>query len=131
MSNTFMSSTRSAIEAGNEKFGSFASKGDAAGIASLYSANARLLPPDAEIVQGHEAIQSFWQAFLASGVTSAKLETIDVDEAGDSLAREVGRFSAQVQQGTETMTIHGKYVVIWKQEGGVWKMDVDIWNATP
>lgn len=125
-----MSNTRSSIEASNEKFGAFIAKGDAAGIASLYTANARLFPPDTEIVEGRQAIQSFWQAFLASGVTGGQLETLDVEEAGDNLAREVGTYTAQIQQEMDNVTVRGKYVVIWKQEAGSWKMDVDIWNDT-
>lgn len=27
------------------------------------------------------------------------------------------------------MTDVGKYVVVWKDEGGVWKLHVDIWNT--
>jgi ketosteroid isomerase-like protein len=130
MSSTYMSNTRSMIEASNEKFSAFTAKGDAVGIASLYTANARLLPPDTEIVEGRQAIQSFWQAFLDSGVTDATLTTRDVEEGGN-MAREIGTFTGQVQQGTETVTVRGKYVVIWKQEDGAWKMDVDIWNDTP
>jgi ketosteroid isomerase-like protein len=118
------------IEATNEKFCSFVSKGDAAGIAGLYSSRARLLPPDTDIVTGRQAIQAYWQAFLDAGVKSATLTTLDVEEGGD-MAREVGTYTAQIQQGGETVTGRGKYVVIWKQESGVWKLDVDIWNDTP
>jgi ketosteroid isomerase-like protein len=130
MSSTYMSNTRSSIEATNKKICAYIPQGDAAGIAALYSNSARLLPPDTEMIEGRPAIQAFWQAMLDSGVTGASFETVDVEEAGSNLAREVGTVTVQVQQGTETVTVRGKYVVIWKQEDGVWKLDVDIWNNT-
>jgi len=31
--------------------------------------------------------------------------------------------------GSEMMQSPGKYVVVWKQQGSDWKVDVDIWNS--
>ncbi|MDB5078890.1 MAG: hypothetical protein JWP00_814 [Chloroflexi bacterium] len=123
-----MTDTRATIEANNEKFGAFLANGDATGLASLYTANAKVLPPDSEILEGRKAVQAFWQSFLEMGFKGGKLETLDVEEVGN-MAREIGKFSVQIQQDQEVITARGKYVVIWKQEDGAWKMDVDIWNS--
>ena len=60
---------------------------------------------------------------------AGELKTLDVETGGDKMAREIGRYVLTIQQGSETTNIAGKYVVIWKQEHGEWKLDVDIWNS--
>ena len=124
-----MSNVRTVIEANNRKFEQAFQRGDAAGRAPLYSGNARILPPGSEMMQGRAAIQSFWQAVMDSGVKEAELETLDVEEGGEHLAREIGRYVLTIQQGSEVVKSPGKYVVVWKQEDGDWKLDVDIWNS--
>jgi ketosteroid isomerase-like protein len=45
------------------------------------------------------------------------------------MACEVGRFTLTIlSKGGRSVTDSGKYVVIWKIEGGTWKLHVDIWN---
>jgi ketosteroid isomerase-like protein len=56
-----------------------------------------------------------------------KLETVEV--AGDgNTAYEVGQFTLQGAEGQ--VFDAGKYVVIWKQEAGQWKIHRDIWNSS-
>lgn len=126
---TAMSNVRTTIEANNQKFVSALQRGDAAGVAALYTQNAYALPPGSDVIQGRAAIQAFWQAGIESGVKGGELNTLDVETAGDTMAREIGRYVMIIQQGSETTNIAGKYVVIWKQENGEWKLDVDIWNS--
>ena len=124
-----MGKVHATIEVNNRTFGQAFHRGDAAGVAALYSENAFLLPPGGEMMQGRANIQSFWQAVMDSGVKEAELETLDIEAGGDSLAREIGRYVLTIQQGSETVKSPGKYVVIWKREGDDWKLDVDIWNS--
>ena len=46
---------------------------DSAGIAAVYTSDAMLLPPDAERIEGLEAIAGFWGDFAGS-VNSGDLE---------------------------------------------------------
>ncbi len=124
-----MGNARATIEANNRKFEQAFHQTDAAGVAGLYTENAYILPPGSEMKRGRAAIQSFWQAVMESGVKEAKLETLDVEEGGENLAREIGRYVLTIQQGSETVQSPGKYVVVWKQQGSDWKLDVDIWNS--
>jgi len=90
----------------------------------VYTANARILPPGAPMVEGRPAIKAFWkQAIAAMGATSAKLATVNAESAGEGVV-EIGR--ADILAGGQTVTV--KYVVHWKQEDGAWKWDLDIWN---
>ncbi len=123
-----MDKIRAAIDTNNQKFVSAFKKGDGAGIAAVYTENARILPPGGEMMQGRANIQTFWQGVIDSGVKEAILQTLDLEVGGENMAREIGQGTLLIQQGSETVTVNAKYVVIWKKEAGEWKWDVDIWN---
>jgi uncharacterized protein (TIGR02246 family) len=124
-----MENVREIITSANEKFMDAFKRGDAAGIAALYTDNAKLLPPDNQMVSGREAIESFWQGAMNMGIKEARLETVEVEAQGN-LAYEIGRFALSVQrQGGDGTTLTGKYVVVWKSLGGSWRLHVDIWNT--
>jgi len=123
---------RKSIEAGNLKFGEAVRKGDAATIASLYTEDATLLPPDSDSIQGRQAIQAFWNGGLQMGIKDAVLTTINVSGAGD-YAYEIGKFLLTIQaSGQGPVQQAGKYVVVWKKAAdGTWQLQVDIWNSSP
>ena|SRR5688572_12056049 len=124
-----MEDVREVIRSANQNFMDAFKRGDAAGIAALYTDAAKLLPPDNQMMSGKEAIQSFWQGAMNMGIKEAKLETVEVEAAGN-LASEVGRFNLSLQpESREATTLTGKYVVVWKNQGGTWKLHVDIWNT--
>jgi uncharacterized protein (TIGR02246 family) len=121
------SGLRAAVEAANRQFSAALSQGDAAKIASLYSSAAQLFPPNGDIVQGREGIQKAWQGVVDSGVAGATLTTMEV-EAGGGVAYEVGRYEMTDKSGKAID--HGKYITIWKNESGAWKIHRDIWNTS-
>ena len=117
---------RAAIEEANGRFSALVAKGDSAGLAAMYAADAQVFPPHSDIVTG-TAIQKLWQGVIDSGVKSAKLTTVDVIDAAD-LASETGKYEMIGAEGT--VLDSGKYVVVWKQVGGRWKILRDIWNTS-
>jgi len=101
-------------------------QGDFAALARVYTSDATILPPGAPMITGLEAIQEFWkQAAAALGVQSVALESLSVEVSGDT-AYEIGR--AEIAR-SEADPMIAKYVVVWKQQAGVWRWHVDIWNA--
>ena len=114
---------RSAIEAANKKWAAAASRGDGAGVAALYTTDAQLLPSQSDFVRGTQAIGQFWQAVFDSGVTGVSLTTVEVESCGNA-AHEVGTLELRGADGK--MLDQGKYVVLWKKEGGSWKLHRDI-----
>jgi ketosteroid isomerase-like protein len=76
-----------------------------------------------DFIKGRQEIQKFYQGFLDSGVKAVKLETLELEEHGDT-AYEVGRYTVFAAAG-KTLNA-GKYVLIWKREGGQWKYHPDI-----
>jgi uncharacterized protein (TIGR02246 family) len=121
------SDARQAIEAANRNLTASLARGDAAGMATLYTANGQLLPPNSDVASGTQAIQAFWQAVIGMGIKEATLQTGEVEAHGDT-AFEVGRFTLKGEGGH--VLDQGKYIVIWKQEGGQWKLHRDIWNSS-
>ena len=117
---------RAAIEAANAKVGAAWGKKDAAAVTALYTANATLLPPNVARVTGSEAILEFWKAALAAAPPAAKLTSTEVEAHGDT-AHEVGTYQMFASDGKVVDT--GKYVVVWKREGGQWKLHRDMWSS--
>ncbi len=117
---------RSAIETANAQIAAAAAKGDGAALAALYAADGQVLPVGSEVVRGTEAIQKFWQAALDSGIAGVKLKTLEVF-AHDSTATEVGQYELRDKAGKALD--HGKYIVVWRHEGGKWKLLRDMFST--
>jgi len=115
------------ITATNNAFMEAFGKGDAAGVANLYRKTGSVLPPNSEVIGGIEAIRVFWQGAMDMGIKEAKLETVDL-EVYQGVAWERGNYTLAGAKG-EVMD-RGKYIVVWKDEGGKWKLHRDIWNSS-
>ncbi len=102
-------------------------KRNVAALDRVYTVNARILPPGAEMVTGRENIKAFWRGAIQSlDVESVKLETVDFQLFGDA-GIEVGRATLVFRASGATPAVM-KYMVVWKREDGAWKWDIDIWN---
>lgn len=117
---------RAAIEAANVKFGAAWGSKDAAALTALYTADATVMAPNSARVTGSQAILEFWKAGLADAPPVGKLTTGEVEVHGDT-AHEVGTYQLSTADGK--VADSGKYIVIWKREGGQWKLHRDIWNS--
>lgn len=122
---------REAIEETNAKLMEAMRLGDTAAAASLYTEDARLLPPQSEMIQGREGIETYWAGVVQMGLKDVILTVVDVIAMGE-MACEIGKYDLTIQpEGQETIKDSGKYVVVWKQESdGNWKLHVDIWNTS-
>jgi hypothetical protein len=61
------------------------------------------------------------------GIKGAKLETVDLEVYPGS-PWEAGNYTLTGVKG-EVMD-RGKYIVVWKDEGGKWKLHREIWNSS-
>lgn len=114
---------RSDIDALNAQWVATFNRGDAAGMALLYTEQATLLPSGAPLAKGRAAIQAAWQAAFDAGFRKVAVRMRQLDQFGDA-AREIGEFSLDAPGGR----MDGKYVVLWRRVGGAWQLDTDIWN---
>jgi len=115
------------ITEANKVFMETFKEGDTAVLASLYTEDGKVLPPNAGIIEGKEAMQVFWQAVIDMGVKEAVLEIIEVEGHGDT-AIEVSKFKMKDTNGN--VLNYGKYIVIWKRVEGNWKLHYDIFNSS-
>ena len=116
-----------AIVAANEKFMTVFKMGDADGLANLYTENGQVLPPNGGFLTGKDAIQAIWQSILDMGAKEIKLDIVEVEGQGDT-AIEVSNYTLYTEDGQELDK--GKYIVIWKQKDGQWKLHRDIFNSS-
>ena len=125
-----MSDVRAVIEAANKKLMAAVKQGDVTKIAHIYRSDVSVLPPYMEMLKGRQAAQAIWQGGIDMGIKEVSLEIAEVTEGGD-VACEIGRYTHTIQPpGGKTITDKGKYVAIWKQEEGSWKIDTEIWNSS-
>ena len=128
---TVMEDIRSKIDAANRGFVEAFNKGDLAKAMRVYTKDATILPPNAEMIKGIEGITAFWQGALDTGVKEANLETVEVTLMGEDSAREIGKYVLKIQpEGATVFTDKGKYLMIWKLVDGSWKWHTDAWNSS-
>ncbi|MBV8664690.1 MAG: DUF4440 domain-containing protein [Hyphomicrobiales bacterium] len=121
--------TAGEIEKANQQFVQAIEAGDAATIARVYTEHAVVLPPNARMIEGRDAIQKYWQGVIDAGLGDLTLNSIRVDEYGGDAAREIGWFRVK-EPRDQAGPVEGKYVVVWRKIGSDWRHDSDIWNFT-
>lgn len=98
---------------------------DVEAVVALYSDDARLMPPNAETGQGHDAVRAAFGEMIDAGL-SVDLETTEAMAAGN-LGTRVGTYVLTSADGTEVD--HGKYIETWEKVDGEWLITNDIWNS--
>ena len=111
----------------NQRFiASFAAQ-NAADLIALYTEDAQLFPPNSDVIEGADNISAFWQGAFDSGLGGVSLDTIEVDNEGDT-AIEIGRYRMTTRDGH--VADQGKYLVVWKRLDDHWYIHRDIWNTS-
>jgi uncharacterized protein (TIGR02246 family) len=98
---------------------------------SYYSDDAVVLPGNAPIVQGKDAIRALWKSLLSPDISlSWQATKVDVARSGE-LAYVIGTYTltSKDAQG-KPATDHGKLLEIYKKKGDEpWKVAVDMYNS--
>lgn len=107
--------------------------GDAATLASLYTADAIYMAPYMGAIRGRAAIQTRLAETL--GAMTSRQITIERSDAGANgdLAYGIGTYNLQMglEGMDEPLSDNGKYVTIAKRdEDGSWKIYAHIWNTS-
>jgi uncharacterized protein (TIGR02246 family) len=118
---------KAGIDAGNATLVAGFNAGDAEMQASVYTDDAMVMAPNQPTAIGMEAIVEMMKTDAdTTGMVSMELETVGVTARGD-MAHEIGTYT--VFAGGEEVD-HGKYMAIWKDVDGTWKIHRDIWNSS-
>jgi uncharacterized protein (TIGR02246 family) len=118
-----------AVAASHAAFAAAVHGGDARAAAALYAPGASLLPPSAPLLQGREAIETFWRAGIDSGLDGVELEGVEL-ERRDGLAYEIGRYALRLRaaDGGEVVDRGAYVLVLEQQEDGIWLRTVETFN---
>jgi uncharacterized protein (TIGR02246 family) len=116
---------RAGIEAVNQQFMKLAAEKNAAGLAALYTEDARVLPPNGAPVEGRAAIEQFFGAIL-QGIARVQLDTVEVEGHGTT-AHEQEALTFFDASGAKID--EGKAIVIWKKVGEEWKLHRDMFSS--
>jgi ketosteroid isomerase-like protein len=99
---------------------------DSVALTANYTSDAVMLPPNTGAVSGTDQIRGLWHYFIGLGFKDLKITTGDAWVTGNTA----------VEQGTWSLTDmkdavvdHGKFLVLWKEEAGKWKLFRDCWNS--
>lgn len=99
---------------------------DSVGVASCFSTEAKAMPANMPAIKGRANIRSFVSQVMQKGLKDFDLSTIKI--WGDSsIVAEEGTYNVSDTAGKQMDK--GKYIVLWKQESGNWKMFRDIWTS--
>ena len=115
---------KASIQQSNLRFMKAFEEGDSTEVANCFMKNGVILLDDRPSVEGRDNIRHFFSLIMKNNIAKYELETKNI--WGDS--------SILVEEGTYKLTgpkkklrEKGKYIVLWKQETGNWKMFRDIW----
>ncbi|CAB3733136.1 hypothetical protein LMG24238_05918 [Paraburkholderia sediminicola] len=98
-------------------------------IASIYASDAVYMQPGQPRHVGKDAVIAVWRTyFTRPDFKALYTPTLTVSTSLD-VAYDVGSYVVSLTRDGEPVEIRGKYVVIWKKEGGDWVAAVDIDNT--
>jgi ketosteroid isomerase-like protein len=120
-----------AIRDADEAWSSAASAKDVDKTVAFYSADAVVMPPNAERVTTKEGIRKIWKDMLTDAKVSWKTTKVEVSKSGD-IGFTSGTYEVTMNDVVTGKPVndHGKYLVVWeKQADGSWKCGADIWNS--
>lgn len=98
--------------------------GDIDTLVSMYTDDARIMPPGMPATSGTKAVREAFGSMVAAGFTGT-LTPVETRIAGD-IGYNVGTFELSMGDGTVTT---GKFVETWERgSDGEWRISNDIWN---
>ncbi len=119
-----------AIRKTNEKWLALIRDHDAAGVSRLYAADGAMMATGAPIALGQPALEKAWGGLMAApgfGLTF-KADQIVVASGGD-MALDRGTYLLTLGGPNGPTEEVGKYVVVWRNVDGQWKVAADIFNS--
>lgn len=119
-----------AIRKTNEKWLALISDRDAAAVSKLYASDGAMMAPGSPIAKGQPALEKAWGGLMQMpgfGLTF-KADKITVASGGD-MALDQGTYLLSLTGPNGPTKDVGKYVVVWRNIDGQWKVAADIFNT--
>ncbi len=117
------------LESYREKFSEYITKGDAKGLASLYTENACLMADKSPIYEGQVQIDEFYKHSFKDGVKDIKLTANEIIDMGDYVTeRGAAKIIVKTRKG-ENIAVITKYILLWKKTPESYKIHWDMFNS--
>jgi ketosteroid isomerase-like protein len=124
--NFSIDSVKAAIASSNKNFGASFATGDSVSFANCYSTDACLYVTGMPRMCGTKAVTAFFNMAYQMGTRGINITTEEVMGGKDAVV-ETGKY--ELFAANNVSVEKGKYIVVWKEENGKWKMFRDIWNS--
>lgn len=121
-----LDATRRLIAQQNERFTNAHLTGDIATIDGMFAPDAKSFPPGAAAVTGLPAMHAFTVEYLEAGLTEFREDTTDFYGNAEYVI-DAGTYV--VTYGPNQVTERGKYLNVWTQVDGSWKIKANMWNT--
>ncbi|MDA2924020.1 DUF4440 domain-containing protein [Acidobacteria bacterium AH-259-L09] len=104
--------------------------GDSATIVGLFANDGVLMPPDAPVRAGNQAIESWYQTRFDQFTIEQSISPEETEVAGDwGFGRGTYKSKFTPKDAGEAIDIEGKYIaILGRQPNGSWKITRLIWN---
>ena len=117
---------KSFLDSINTKFSEQIALGDSTTLASHYWPDAELLLDNSDVVKGKDIINA-WGGAIRMGVKQMTFSTTDIT-GSPAFIIETGNY--EMKDGTKSLLDRGKYVVVWENRNGAWKLYRDIGSTS-
>lgn len=117
---------RAAIAPGLHAFATAFNSRDSAGLVNMYAPDGKIMPPNSPALVGREAIGKLVTGIFKMGIKEFSDSTTAVYGNKDNIIEEGAYF---MKDAKGAIMDKGKYVEVWRQYDGQWKMVVDIFNS--
>jgi ketosteroid isomerase-like protein len=121
-----LDSAKAQIAASNIVYGECFGKNDSVSFVNCYTDDACINPPGMPRMCGKAAVGAFFREGVKMGMRHLKITTDEVMGGKDGVI-ETGKYEVIVEGGVSVEK--GKFIVMWKEENGKWKMHRDVWNS--
>jgi hypothetical protein len=110
----------------NNKFTQAHIKGDTAYLNNIFTKDAKVFAPGADVVIGRPAIAALNVEYVQSGIKQFDEVTTGLYGNNDYVFDEGTYY---FRYGKENTIEKGKYLNVWKKENGDWKIFTNMWNT--
>ncbi len=123
---TLQFSDNAAVKAVTERFATDLAKHDLKAISLLYTADAKLLPPNERAISGRAAILAYFKKNLRPDrVARAKFSHYEIYDGGDA-ATSISELAMYNSKGH--IIERGRQIIVLTKQGGRWKIHRDMWS---
>jgi len=125
--NSKLEEAKKAIAESNALYFKSSEQNDPSIFVNSYANDACVLPPNAPIVCGKEALEKFFKTSYENGIRGGRFVTLDVFGDGIEYVTEIG--TGQVWGADKKIMDDFKYLVLWKKTKDGWKMYRDSFSS--